>query len=285
MTEYIVIQTSPEQNLADFSRYLWQQKISHRIVIEDGHQLLLVGNEKDAAQVSLAFRAYSSGEKELPKIAPAYSNSLTRFVAAIRAAPVTAILIALSIAGFLLVEFDPRFTIVSWFTFFDFEILFGGRTLFSLPPGEYWRLITPIFLHFGWLHVTFNSLMLWELGKRIEALQGSDRMIGIVMVMGLGSNIAQSLYAGANIFGGMSGVIYGLLGYAWIWSTLCPRKSLGIPRALLIFMLGSMVLFMFGAASLLNVGAVANAAHVGGLVMGMILGAAAGLIARSSGNA
>lgn len=285
MTEYIVIQTSPDQNLGEFSRYLWRHKVSHRIVVEGDKQLLLVGNRDDAEQVSNAFRAYISGETALPDIAPASGNSSGKFLAAIRSAPVTAILIALSLAGFALVEFDPHFEIVSWFTFFDFKVLFGGQTLFSLPPGEYWRLITPIFLHFGWLHITFNSLMLWELGKRVEALQGSDRMIGIVMVMGLGSNIAQSVYAGANIFGGMSGVIYGLLGYAWIWSALCPRHSLGIPKALLIFMLGSMVLFMFGAASLLNVGAVANAAHVGGLVMGMILGAAAGLIARSSGNA
>lgn len=285
MTEYIVIQTSPDQNLAEFSRYLWRHKLSHRIVVEDGKQLLLVGNRDDAEQVTKAYRAYVAGETELPEIAPSSSNAADRFVAAVRAAPVTCLLVLLSFAGFLLVEFDPRFEIVSWFTFYDFKVLFGGGTLFSLPQDQYWRLITPIFLHFGWLHITFNSLMLWELGKRIEALQGSDRMIGIVMVMGLGSNIAQSQYADANIFGGMSGVIYGLLGYAWLWSLLCPRYSLGIPRALLIFMLASMLLFMFGAASMLGVGEVANAAHVGGLVMGIILGTAAGLIARSSGNA
>lgn len=285
MTEYIVIQTSPDKDLGEFSRYLWQQRVSHRIVVEGDQQLLLVGSETDAEQVSRAFRAYIAGGSELPEIKPTAAASPRRFVGAVLAAPVTAILIGLSVLGFLLVEFDPHYKYVSLFTFFDFELMFGGGALFTLPKGEYWRMITPIFLHFGILHLVFNSLMLWELGKRVEILQGSDRMIGIVMVLGLGSNIAQSMYSGANIFGGMSGVIYGLLGYGWVWSTLCPRYSLGIPKALLIFMLVSMVLFMMGAASLLNVGAVANAAHFGGFVMGLVLGLAAGLIARSSGNA
>lgn len=283
MTEFIVIQTSPENDLQEFSRYLWQQKLSHRIVIEGGKQMLLVGNANDAEQASKAFRAYVDGGGELPDITPARNTGASGLLRSLRLAPITGILIVLSFLGFLLVELDPRFEYVSLFTFFDFKV-FGGRALFTLPAGEYWRFFTPIFLHFGWLHFVFNSLMLWELGKRVESLQGSVRMIGIVMVMGLGSNIAQSMYAGANVFGGMSGVIYGLLGYGWVWSALCPQYSLGIPRALLIFMLVSMVLFMFGAASLLNIGAVANAAHLGGLVMGLILGAAAGLIARTSDN-
>lgn len=283
MTEYVVIQTSTDANLQAFSRYLWQHKVAHRIVVEQDQQLLLVGSEQDARQVSDAYRMFLAGENDLPEIEASNPVSIVGFRRSVKAAPVTALLVFLSICGFLLVLFDPRYEYVSWFTFYDFKP-FGGRTLFSLPQDQYWRLITPIFLHFGWLHIVFNSLMLWELGKRVEILQGSDRMIGIVMVMGLGSNLAQSMYSGANLFGGMSGVIYGLLGYGWAWSTLCPQRSLGIPRALLIFMLVSLVLFMFGAANLLGVGAVANAAHVGGLVMGLILGLAAGLIARTTGK-
>lgn len=284
MTEYVVIQTSIDDNLKGFSRYLWQHKLAHRIVVEQDQQLLLVGNEQDARQVSEAYRAWLAGENDLPVITASSPLNTSGVRRTLLAAPVTATLVFLSICGFFLVQFDSRYDYVSWFTFYDFNI-FGGRAFFSLPKDEYWRLITPIFLHFGWLHIVFNSLMLWELGKRVEILQGSDRMIGIVMVMGLGSNLAQSIYSGANVFGGMSGVIYGLLGYGWAWSTLCPQRSLGIPRALLIFMLASMLLFIFGAANLLGVGAVANAAHVGGLVMGLILGLAAGLIARGSGKA
>ena len=291
MQEYIVVQASVDDSLQEFSRYLWQQKIPHRIVTDNDRQLLLVGSESDAVLVSGAYRAYQeSGGREgggkMPDLGreQASDPALSVLFARLRSAPVTVILMLLSILGFILVEMDPQFNYVKLFTFYEFES-HGRAIIFSLPKGEYWRLITPIFLHFSWLHIVFNVLWLWELGYRVERMQGSISMIGIVMTMGLGSNIAQSMYAEVSVFGGMSGVIYGLLGYGWMWSTLCPRLSVGIPRPVIAFMLVWLVACMMGVASLLGAGAVANAAHVGGLVMGMLLGIGAGLIARASGRA
>ena len=107
----------------------------------------------------------------------------------------------------------------------------------------------------------------------------------VIMVIGLGSNIAQFMYADVAIFGGMSGVIYGLLGYGWIWSLVLPEQSLHIPKAVIIFMLVWLVLCFMGFASLMGVGDVANAAHLGGLIMGMLMGLGAGLIEKSSTKA
>ena len=281
MAEFIVVQASLEDSLQDFSQYLWKQKVPHRIVTENGKQLLLVGSEHDAIQVSQAYKVFREGSGELPEISRSQGAELVSLKKRILAAPVTMLLLVLSVLGFLLVEFDPEFNYVRYLTFFEFERQ-GRYIVFSLPTGEYWRFLTPIFLHFSWLHIVFNTLWLWDLGGRIERIQGSLSMCGIVMVMGLGSNIAQSMFANVSVFGGMSGVIYGLLGYGWMWSLLCPEDSVGIPRSVLIFMLLWLVVCIFGGASLLGAGAVANAAHVGGLVMGVILGVAAGLIARSS---
>ncbi len=283
MQEFIVVKTAPDTDLGGFSRYLWQHKLPHRIVVEDGEQLLLVGSEENAAQVSHAYRLYQSGHDELPTLRRSEDESLSYLQQRLRAAPVTLMLLVLSLLGFVLVELDPTMEYVRWLTFFPFERHAQG-IVFSLPEGEYWRLITPIFLHFSWLHIVFNTLWLWDLGGRIEHIQGSDRMIGIAMVLGLGSNIAQAAFE-VGVFGGMSGVVYGLLGYGWIWSVLCPKHSVGIPRAVLVFMLVWLVLGMLGAARLLGAGAVANAAHAGGLIMGMILGLCAGLLARARGRA
>lgn len=284
MAEFIVVQTSADDSLQDFSRYLWQQKVPHRIVTEHDQQLLLVGSKSDAAQVSRAYQGFLAGAGELPEIQRHHGQELLSLSKRLMTTPVTLVALVLSVLGFLLVEFDPHYDYVRLFTFFEFAR--QGRFIeYSLPQGEYWRLITPIFLHFSWMHIVFNALWLWDLGGRIERIQGSLSMIGIILVMGLGSNIAQSVFAEVSVFGGMSGVIYGLLGYGWMWSVLCPGHSLGIPRSVTIFMLVWLVVCIMGGASLLGAGAVANAAHVGGLVMGLVLGLGAGLIARLSKSA
>jgi GlpG protein len=127
-------------------------------------------------------------------------------------------------------------------------------------------------------------LWLWDLGRRIEQLQGTWHLFGIVLSMAMGSNVIQYMFAGAGIFGGMSGVIYGLLGYCWSWSKLHPDTDLRVPVPVMTAMMIWLVLCLVGFASLLGAGEVANAAHVGGLVMGLLLGFAAGLIARPVKN-
>lgn len=285
MPEYKVVDVAAEDDLGEFSRFLWQKGVSHRVVKEGGRQLLLVGNGDDAQRVAHAYQSLMDGQLEWHEPERQHSGSHTsqRQVKASLFAyvPVTLSFAILGLLGFLLVYFDKDFGWVKHLTFFQFERV-GAHTMFSVPRGEYWRLITPIFLHFGVMHIVFNTLWLWDLGRRVELLQGSLRMFGIVMVIGLGSNVAQFLYADVAIFGGMSGVIYGLLGYGWIWSVMLPEQSLHIPKAIIIFMLVWLVLCFMGFANLMGVGDVANAAHLGGLIMGMLMGFGAALIEKSS---
>ena len=183
MTEIVVVETSPDEDLASFSQYLWQQSISHRIVEHSGRQLLLVGNKEVAIQVRGAYEATLSGSEALPKIQLPEQELLGfSLFKALHHVPVTLGFVFLSILGFGLVHFDKGFELVRYFTFYDFDRV-GAHVLFSLPQTQYWRLITPIFLHFGLMHIAFNMSLLWFTGRQIELLQGSARMLGISIVI------------------------------------------------------------------------------------------------------
>ena len=148
--------------------------------------------------------------------------------------------------------------------FYISEYIGGGlREVFQ---GQVWRLITPIFIHFGVIHILFNMLWLFDLGGVIERMQGSPRLGVLVGVTGVAGNLGQFWWAGPE-FGGMSGVIYGLLGYVWIQGRLNPRSNLILHQYVVIMMLAWFVLCWLGV-----IGAVANMAHTVGLISGVLLG-------------
>ncbi len=186
-----------------------------------------------------------------------------------RAVPVTLSLIALSVLGFLLVYLGAPVTWLAALTFSPFNIS-GDQIQFFYNAGQYWRFITPIFLHFGWLHIAFNSLWVWELGGLVEQRQGSIPLLGLVLLTASGSNLAQFLWSGPSLFGGLSGVVYALLGYCWVYNGLRPSSGLLVPKPIVMFMIGWLVFCMIGPTELLGIGSVANAAHLGGLVLGCI---------------
>ena len=181
--------------------------------------------------------------------------------------PAVTLFVVLSALGGMLVSFSYR-TALGYFSFAGFN------------SAEYWRLITPIFLHFGILHFVFNSLWLSMLGSRIEELMGSFHLMLIILVTGLMSNAIQFWWSGAANFGGMSGVVYALLGYLWIANSIAPHPIMTLPRGIITFMIGWLGLCMTPVVTfLLGVG-IANAAHLGGLLSGMLLGLSFGLLAK-----
>lgn len=137
---------------------------------------------------------------------------------------------------------------------------------YELSQGQWWRLITPIFLHFGLLHLLFNMMWLWELGRVIEGRFGWPRLLLLVVVTGLGSNFAELAWSGPW-FGGMSGVVYALLTYLWMQGRFNPWSGIYIPRHILAMMLAWFFLCWTGLF-----GPVANMAHTGGLLMGGLWG-------------
>lgn len=137
----------------------------------------------------------------------------------------------------------------------------------AILSGEVWRLVTPLFLHFNLTHILFNMVALWQLGAIVELRQGWARLALIVVGVGIGSNLAQ-YFLGNSYFGGMSGVLYGLLGYIWLRGRLDPGSGYYLPPSYLLIMLVWFFLCLFNI-----VPDVANWAHGAGLVLGMAWGA------------
>ncbi|WP_434357844.1 rhomboid family intramembrane serine protease GlpG [Parasalinivibrio latis] len=146
-----------------------------------------------------------------------------------------------------------------------------GGPIFSLlhfpaNPAEdwqLWRLFSHAFLHFSPLHIIFNLLWWWTLGGEIERKLGTNKLLQIFLLSSLFSGFAQYFFSGAN-FGGLSGVVYALLGYLWFIAWLAPQKGLGIDKGLVGFMLFWLV-FGFVEPFGMNI---ANMAHLAGLLSG-----------------
>jgi GlpG protein len=137
----------------------------------------------------------------------------------------------------------------------------------EVRQGQVWRLITPIFIHWNLLHLLFNMLCLKDFGSMIEARQGSVKLLLMVVVIGVASNLGQTWVSGPQ-FGGISGVLYGLFGFIWMRGRLDPASGLHLSSTNIVAMVAWFFLCLFGF-----IGNIANTAHGVGLVMGMVWGA------------
>lgn len=136
-----------------------------------------------------------------------------------------------------------------------------------LRGGEVWRLVTPVFLHLGILHLLFNMFWLRDLGGMIELQRGSRVLLLVVLATAVLSNVAQYFWSGPGVAAGMSGVVYGLFGYIWIKQRFEPHLGLGLRQETVWIMMAWLFICMTG-----YVGSIANAAHVMGLVVGAAYG-------------
>lgn len=177
--------------------------------------------------------------------------------------PITVALIAVSVAVALLSNFGS--SVSALHSLFIADPNSAGFQ--SILEGQLWRLLTPVFIHFGVLHILFNMMWLWDLGGTIERMKGWPFFAGFVFSVGIASNIAQFIIDGSPYFGGMSGVVYGLLGYVWISGKRNPQSGFGLHSQTAIMMFGWYVLCWTGL-----LGPVANWAHTMGLMLGIAIG-------------
>jgi GlpG protein len=279
---HTAVSVGVDEDLLPLSALLHQRGVVHRIFEENGRQVLKVERRDQVRPVAELHRAWRAGEVRIElrrgrRAVPLHSAVNWR------QAPVTLALILFSAAGFLLFYLGAPLDWLAALTFTPFKIV-NGKPLFGAVEGQYWRLITPVFLHFGWLHIVFNCLWLWELGSRVERVMGQINMLLLFLVIALVSNTSQFAFGGPSLFGGMSGVVYGLLGFSWVAPLLQPRWALRPAPAIMVLMVGWLVACTLGVVEVLGFGAVANAAHLGGLLCGAALGAAFGLLSRMGGE-
>ncbi len=148
-----------------------------------------------------------------------------------------------------------------------FDELAFHPTLAQFTDWQAWRYVTPAFIHFSVLHLVFNLLWWWYLGGQIEQRLGSGKLFILLIIGAALPNIAEFFVSGPR-FGGLSGVVYALLGYSWLRTRLQPGCGLAMPPALMGFMLVWLVL---GFLDMLGT-PTANMAHLVGLLVGLAQG-------------
>lgn len=212
--------------------------------------------------------------------------------------PLTILLMVLSVVATLWIDFSSNTKHLLQLTFMDrpgnhLNVDLGplGKQLLhdkqqqqleALKRGELWRLITPIFLHFSWLHLIFNLYALYSLGGLIESRRGTLWYALFVLLTGIFSNVMQfflptlfdlhgqqGIMLGTALFGGMSGVDFALFGYLVAKTIYSPEPGLRLPQDTIVSMLIWLVICMTGM-----LGNIANTAHVAGLLIGFVIGVA-----------
>lgn len=175
-----------------------------------------------------------------------------------RAGPFTWLILALCLLFTLLIRAGENRDMLARFVFY--------------PPlmaeGELWRLLTPTFLHFSLygsaiLHLLFNSLIWLNMGGWIEYCERRWRLPLLFLSTALISNLAAYISYGPA-FGGLSGVVYGIIGYLWWAGRRIPLYRMILPAQMFYVFLGFLLLGYTGL-----IGKLANSAHLGGLLAGI----------------
>ena len=141
----------------------------------------------------------------------------------------------------------------------------------EIKQGEIWRVITPIFIHFGTLHLLMNAIMLWVLGRLMEPIHGRWLFFIMVVIIAIISNTAQYLATGP-LFGGLSGILYGLVGFLLVAGKLIQHYPLKLDPKFTIIIIGWFVICWSGLLSKIFNIQVANMAHSAGLLTGALFG-------------
>ena len=127
-----------------------------------------------------------------------------------------------------------------------------------------------MFIHFSFAHLAFNCLWIYILGEKIERVDNSIIFLMLIIFSSICSNYLQFLWTGSSLFGGLSGVIYGLIGYCMILEMDANYDRYQLPSGLYLFMIVWLILGFLGILDLFGFGSVANFAHLGGLVSGIL---------------
>ncbi|PNG15352.1 rhomboid family intramembrane serine protease [Stutzerimonas stutzeri] len=271
------------EDLSGFIALLRRLRVPCRVSEEAGEQVLRVPAET-VEQVRQLYQRYPQGDGMVVAEQPARRSG--GFFASLRRSPFTAAVLLLTFIVAAITLLGGNFETIRWFSFTDFRID-GDYAYFAtleqtLSEGQWWRMITPIFVHFGLLHLAMNSMWYWELGRRIEQRQGASMLLGLTLLFGVISNLSQYAFGGPGIFGGLSGVLFGLLGHCWLFQKVSPNEAYRLPPGVVVLMLVWLVICLTGVVDVVSFGtlAIANAAHVGGLVAGCITGIVGGMLAR-----
>jgi GlpG protein len=281
-TSLKLVAFSKEQPARLLTNYLIEQGIKaeyHYSAIEYGHFVMLVESTDEIKAKELAEEfvlnpnnakyqtaAWQSGETV--KLTPEQSFSAAKTLYNLKQAPFTSSVLAICLVIYLLAMVGVSSPYL-WLQIQPISML--------IDTGQWWRLLGPALIHFSVLHIAFNLLWWWSLGKQIEITFGLSSLLLLFVFSAVVSNVAQLLVSGSN-FGGLSGVVYALVGCIWWLGWLKPNWGLSLPKPIVVFLL---IWLVVGYLDVLPVH-MANTAHTVGLICGCLF--ACFLVARAKNS-
>lgn len=267
-----------EQDPAALSKALWQQNIPHRVIQKEGIDQLWLLDERHLPIAQQIINMYLGSPDKLAQLPTNNKGNGTFNVSGlthqVRLYPVNVSLILLSFLVAILTGLGSQFESLSWFSFLPIQVSgdYLTTTHFSyvLDNHQYWRLITPIFIHFSMMHIAFNLLWVWDIGRKIEKVIGSVLYLILVVITALASNYLQYLVTESPLFGGMSGVVYAIIGFAWLMPKLIPNCPNLVSKPIMMFLMVWLALGYTTLFEQIGLGKIANTAHLVGLISGLI---------------
>ncbi|MGJ8513166.1 rhomboid family intramembrane serine protease [Carnimonas bestiolae] len=264
-----VLRFAPDVDLAPLRQALWQSRITHDYRASREWQVIALADPDRYQETIALIERWQAGEPlrvERPPRAIAESSPWRR---AVQAALVTSLLIAACLVVYGVLQL-PSNRVFQALSIVPLNSAGEPQATLSqtLGSGAWWRLVTPALMHFSLMHLLNNLLWVWVFGRQLELRAGRFHLLMFSIVVALISNLAQYV-ANGPLFGGMSGVVFGYVGYLWLLNWLRPAWQFFVPTPLVVFMLGWLAFGFTSLPALLGLGTMANGAHVAGLCAGI----------------
>ena len=262
------------------------QGVQVRVSEEAGEQVVWARDERDVEAVAQALVALERGEiaraaegaaqvrrglgdtLEGPNNAPLVNQAagiVWRLARSSRRCPLTASLVLATLIVALLSR-NGRDVAGVAMLFFPALPFVSATDLFLqlLSPWLLLRSVTPALLHFGELHLVFNLLWLLYFGRQLERVQPAVLVFLVYVLTAFAGNFVQYYTGGSAAFGGLSGLIYGLVGYTWLLGVMAPNSGVQLRTSTFaVFVIALLAMAIFASDS------IASGAHLGGLVAGL----------------
>ncbi|NRB41600.1 MAG: rhomboid family intramembrane serine protease [Pseudomonadales bacterium] len=265
-----------DRSMRQFSQLLKATSLPHRVAEDKGELVLWVYHQEHIAVCDDLYRRFVAGEFDRldEEIAAAALNKSHFQWRHLFATPITLLICMLSMLGFALVYLE-LWPLISMLSFQGLGLQDGNLIVNQkyqvwqlLKQGQVWRLFTPMFLHFNAMHIAFNLVLFVFFARQIEKKEGAFNLLSDILIIALISNLGQFWFSSGQLFGGLSGVVYGLMAYCWLLNILRKQLVYQVPQGLMLVSIAMMALSFFGLFSLFGM-AIANWAHLLGLVAGL----------------
>jgi len=181
--------------------------------------------------------------------------------------PMTRALIALNVLVFVVMLFGGA---GFWHSPNTVQLAWGANFAPATADGQWWRLVSAMFLHFGALHLGMNMLALWDGGKLVERMFGAVRFLVIYLVSGVGGNLLSLVIQGNDaVSGGASGAIFGIYGalLVYVWFA---RRQMQAQEFRWLFW-GALLFSALTIAMGYIIPGIDNSAHIGGFITGIVM--------------